>query len=508
MTTDHEVSPIVSPRARRLVSGRRRLVVSIITATLVVLLAFGALTIFAVRHQLLERVDRDLRQSTSTIDAFLTPEQFRELLSGSDAASSGQATVLLDANGRRVLDVAAGTPSKRLAPPRLEPFTVADLRARAGRPFTLGATGDDDLEYRVLVTPIGDEGDLLIIAAPLSDVTETLELLAKILLVAAAAAVAVLSGLIWLFSRTAIKPIDDMIDVAGAIGQGDLSARIEHRANSAEVAHLADALNSMVAQLEVAFEDKKGSEDRLRRFAADASHDLRTPLTNIQGWADLYHAGGRTDPDLTDRAMDRISREAARMASLVEDLLLLARLDQRPPLEAEPVDLSLVLTDAAADLRATDPGRRVTLDLPDGPVTVIGDEARLRRVVTNLVSNISAHTDPRCAAHLALTIKGEAIEMVIQDEGPGINAEDAERVFDRFYRAEGSRTRSEGGSGLGLAIAQSVIDAHGGTTALDSAPGAGARFTITIPRAGSERPTVDAAAPAGRATPMPPFLGD
>jgi len=214
----------------------------------------------------------------------------------------------------------------------------------------------------------------------------------------------------------------------------------------------------------------------------NSGRELRTPLTTIQGWADLYASGGASSAEMTSKAMDRISGEAQRMAVLVEDLLLLARLDQQRPLSHEPVDLRSVVADSVEDFRSVQPRRPVAVDLPSGSVVVRGDEARLRQVVANLLSNIRVHTDPLVAAHITLAVDGAHAKLMIADAGPGLTEGDAARAFDRFYRSEDSRARTGGGTGLGLAIARSVVEAHGGEITLASAPGQGAAFTIRLQR--------------------------
>jgi two-component system OmpR family sensor kinase len=470
----------LSTRPRRLPSTRRRLVASILAALLVVLTVAGTVAVVVVRDRLIERVDRDLESSVASIRAFTTPEQLRALGQRPNPGANSQAIMVLDATGATVLLIPAGTPTHPTPPPDLSDFGVADLVARAGKPFSRHAQGSS-VTYRVLVSKFGDNGDVLVLAAPTTDQQETIRQLATIQLVAAVAALVVIGSLVWLFSRVGIKPIEDMIGVASAIGRGDLAARVDTDPNSTEVARLAAALNAMLNQLEVAFAGKDASEARLRRFAADASHELRTPLTTIQGWADLYASGGASSPEMLSKAMDRISRETQRMSALVEDLLLLARLDQQRPLDHQPVDLRAVLADCVEDLRTIQPRRPVTVDLPPGPVVIQGDEARLRQVVANLLTNIRVHTDPDVPAHITLGIEGARAKLVIADDGPGLAEQDAARAFDRFYRSEHSRARSSGGTGLGLAIVRSVIEAHGGKITLASTPGEGAAFTILLP---------------------------
>jgi two-component system OmpR family sensor kinase len=466
---------------RRLSSTRRRLVASILAALLVVLTVAGAVAVAVVRDRLIARVDRDLESSAASIRAFATPDQLAALGQRPNLGPYNQAVIVFGPTGATVVLIPAATPTHRIPPPDLANFGVADLAARAGKPFSRGAAQGSSVTYRVLVSKFGPTGDLLVVAAPITDQQETVRQLATILLVAAVAALVVIGSLVWLFSRVAIKPIDDMIGVASAIGGGDLAARIDTDSHNAEVLGLAEALNAMLNQLEVAFAAKEVSEVRLRRFAADASHELRTPLTTIQGWADLYASGGTSSPEMLAKAMDRISRETQRMSALVEDLLLLARLDQQRSLDRGPVDFRAVVADSVGDLRTVEPRRPVALTLPAEPVIVHGDEARLRQVVANVLANIRVHTAPDVAAHVTLGADGRGAQLVIADDGPGLTESDAAHAFDRFYRSEESRARSSGGTGLGLAIVRSVIEAHGGTISLASASGEGAAFTIWLP---------------------------
>jgi two-component system OmpR family sensor kinase len=250
----------------------------------------------------------------------------------------------------------------------------------------------------------------------------------------------------------------------------------------------------MLAQIEAAFRSRaqseaaaRESEQRMRRFVADASHELRTPLTSIRGFAELYRQGAVRDADATARLMRRIEDEAARMGLLVDDLLLLARLDQQRPLERQRVDLLAVATDAVHDARVVAPERRIDLRLAPGltaPV-VVGDEARLRQVVGNLVTNALTHTPEDTAVTVALATEeahgAGRVVLEVRDRGPGLAPGDAERVFERFYRADSSRTRSSGGSGLGLSIVAALIAAHGGTVGVTSRVGSGTTFRVVLP---------------------------
>jgi signal transduction histidine kinase len=296
--------------------------------------------------------------------------------------------------------------------------------------------------------------------------------------------------------RNSLRPLTEVENTAQAIAAGDLSQRVPEGSERTEVGRLSNALNGMLTRIEGSFRAQqaseaqaRASEDRMRRFVADASHELRTPLTSIRGFAELYRQGAVRSPEETRRLMQRIESEGARMGLLVEDLLQLARLDQQRPLTVVPVDLAEIAGDAVHDARAVQPERPISLhldeSLTDVPV-VLGDEARLRQVVGNLVTNALTHTPT--TAKVTVTVAEDAdpdvLVIRIADEGPGMAAADAERVFERFYRADTSRTREAGGTGLGLAIVASLVAAHGGTVDLRTAPGEGASFSVRLRRSG------------------------
>jgi two-component system OmpR family sensor kinase len=318
--------------------------------------------------------------------------------------------------------------------------------------------------------------------------------------------------------RNSLRPLTEVERTAAAIAAGDLSQRVPAGDDRTEVGRLATALNGMLSRIEYGFraqqaseEQARASETRMRRFVADASHELRTPLTSIRGFAELYRQGAVGTPEETARLMQRIESEGARMGVLVEDLLQLARLDQQRPLTLGPVDLAELAGDAVHDARAVQPDRPITLHLDEAlsevPV-VLGDEARLRQVVGNLVTNALVHTPPTAPVTVSVSDEpaptegtadgddGGVVVLRVSDQGPGMAPEDAARVFERFYRADPSRVRTAGGTGLGLAIVSALVHAHGGTVYLDTAPGRGATFTVRLPRSGPAAPPV----PDGPAT--------
>jgi signal transduction histidine kinase len=313
---------------------------------------------------------------------------------------------------------------------------------------------------------------------------------------------AVLGATGYLLVHNSLRPLREVEDTARAIAGGDLSQRVPEGDERTEVGRLSTALNGMLSRIESSFraqqaseEQARSSETRMRRFVADASHELRTPLTSIRGFAELYRQGAVGTPEETRRLMQRIEAEGARMGLLVEDLLMLARLDQQRPLSITPVDLAELAGDAVHDARAVQPDRPIALHLDDSltdvPV-VLGDEGRLRQVIGNLVTNALTHTPPDTRVTVTLAEEAEHPDMVVlrvADRGPGLAREDAARVFERFYRADASRTREEGGgTGLGLAIVASLVAAHGGSVDVVTGPGEGATFVVRLPRSGPDLP--------------------
>jgi two-component system OmpR family sensor kinase len=295
--------------------------------------------------------------------------------------------------------------------------------------------------------------------------------------------------------RRGLRPLEDMAVTAGAIASGDLSRRVETADPTTEVGRLGTALNAMLVQIEAGFDEKSATEERLRRFVADASHELRTPLTSIRGYAELLRKGAFVDEVERQRALARVEHEAARMGGLVDDLLLLARLDQGRPLERLPVDLSRICRDAVFDANMTAPERVVLLDTPQ-PVMVAGDRDRLVQVAHNLIRNALVHTPPTTAIEVRARASGANGVLEVVDHGPGITPAGLERVFDRFYRLDSARTGQ--GTGLGLSIVRAIAEAFGGRAYAGPTPGGGATFCVELPLV---PPAARAAGSAPEATP-------
>ncbi|HMK96277.1 MAG TPA: HAMP domain-containing sensor histidine kinase [Acidimicrobiales bacterium] len=379
---------------------------------------------------------------------------------------------------------AAFQPGSGPRSPRLPAAITGFKQAMRGRDepttyFTTASTGTGGPTFRVLASKLAD-GDVLVLATPISSVSNTLSQLVLVELVVTGGALVAAVGLsLWLV-RLGLRPLRDIERTAEAISGGDLMHRVPNPNPRTEVGHLAAAFNVMLGRVERLFADLRASQDRLRRFVGDASHELRTPIAAISAYTQLFKEGAASRPDDLARAMSGIERESARMARLVEDLLTLARLDEHRELAAGPVELVDVVVEACETARLVGPAWPVRFVARDA-VEVVGDRSALRQVVDNLLANVRAHTPEGTEATVTVAQNGAEGSIEVADNGPGITEEQGRIIFERFARLDSSRSRETGGTGLGLAIVASIVEAHGGTVMARPGPDGGSVFKVILP---------------------------
>ncbi len=364
---------------------------------------------------------------------------------------------------------------------QLPPAPKLPARLTVGKFVTVGSVKDGGPRYRVLASHDQNDDAITVVAVPLREVDQTLTRLLRVELLVIAAVLLALAGTALALVRLGLRPLDRMATVAGEIAAGRLSRRVEPATPKSEVGRLGLALNAMLGRLERAFAEREAGEARLRRFLADASHELRTPLASIRGYAELFRMGAAEDPETLESSMRRIEDESRRMGVLVEDMLTLARLDEVRTPDREPVDMTVVAAEAVADARATAPDRAIVLSI-DGSAPVHGDPHQLRQVVLNLLRNALVHTPAGSPVDVRIDADDVNVTLEVRDHGPGLPEGDPARLFQRFWRSEGGRTRGRGGAGLGLAIVSEIVSAHGGFVDAANADDGGARFTVRLPR--------------------------
>jgi two-component system OmpR family sensor kinase len=488
----------------------------LISATLVLvalaLLLTGTFGVRLLRGYLVDRVDDQLTGGAQQIEEQLRgmsgmPEPFTR--EDNDLRVPSQfAAFLVDAEG----DVQQTRPSGlATSHPTLPRLTWDEAVERHGEPYTV-ETEDGSGSWRAVALPfqlpVGAETSrgTVVLASSLGEVEATVDRLVQIDVLVGLTVLGGLAVVGYLLVRTSLRPLTEIETTAAAIGRGDLGRRVPDQDPRTEMGRLSRALNAMLEQIERAFRARadsearaRGSEQRMRRFVADASHELRTPLTSIRGFAELHRQGAVTDPAEVSRLLGRIEGEAQRMGVLVEDLLLLARLDQQRPLETAPVALDDVARDAVEATRAAHPERTIGLEAGPERLVVAGDRTRLHQVIANLLGNAVTYSPPGEPVTLRLSTVPDpaggpdraAVE--VEDHGEGLTPDQAERVFERFYRVDKARSRAQGGTGLGLSIVAAITAAHGGTVGVDSTPGEGSTFRVLLPR--SPEPAPEEAAP-------------
>jgi two-component system OmpR family sensor kinase len=468
-------------------SLRNRLILAAMVLTAVAISASDFAANAALRSYLISQVDKELieissgsllRLDRAGIESENSDEnsdspftEFRPLRGVPTSASVS----LLDIDGKLIGRIGGDLSQKQIA---VFGMSVDQVKAKGTAPFTIEGQGDDpDVRAVVQILPTGLGS--VVVANSLADVDRTLQRLGFFFLILGLIALTAV-GLVsrWIIAIS-LKPLEQVEETAEAIAGGDLSARLPAAKPDTEVGRLTTALNTMLARIEESFEARVNSESKLRRFVADASHELRTPLTAIRGFAELHRQGAVVGEVNTKELVGRIEKESIRMSTLVEDLLLLARLDQSREMAQEPVDLNTLLTEAVASAKAAGPNHFIELSLPSAEVFVLGDSQRIHQVVANLLANARTHTPNDSQIKVALD-QGIAETIIsVSDNGPGLSEDDQERIFERFFRADPSRARTSGeGSGLGLSIVDAVMQAHGGYVSVQSKLGDGATFKL------------------------------
>ncbi len=458
-------------------SLRARLLSVTLTLVTIGLVIAGAVTFSSLRSFLLDRVDAQLRDAQAP--AFNAIARDREGFPGFPRGPGRRPPGL----GDLPQDISAGiydTSGRPLVTP-LGPAAPVPPRTVNGFSTADQLAGGS---YRFLSTGLTDAatGEQLrfVVGVPLQDVDSTLgRLLVIEILVGLGVLGAIGAAGLWLV-RLGLKPLSDIEHTAAAIAAGDLSQRIEQAPATTEVGRLSGSLNTMLATIEASFAEREASERRLRQFVADASHELQTPLTSVRGYAELFRRGAADRPEDLANAMRRIESESRRMELLVDDLLVLARLDQGRPMARERVDLVTLVRELVGDARVIDPDRPIDLDA-SGDVVIIGDAQRIKQVVANLLGNARTHTPAGTPISVGVRVDAADAVVAVADRGPGMPPEHAARVFERFFRADPSRARVSGGGGLGLSIVSAIVAAHGGTVSVDTRPGDGATFTVRLP---------------------------
>ncbi len=460
---------------------RARLIAVVVALLAAALAASGLIVNVLLGNYLLDRTDDELR-TYGGIAA--------EVAYGTDGSQTIQPnfTVRLylpdGSRGVTLADAATEADSE----PRLPVLTSSDPDVVYSRPFTVpSASGGEEPQWRVIAGVNQNRDAVYAVAVPLRQMQDTLR---NVLGYAALIGLAVLAASVligWFAVRRAFRPLTRIEDTAAAIAAGDLTQRVPERRTGDEVASLSRSLNAMLAQIEQSFALREASEERMRQFVADASHELRTPLATVRGYAELYRQGAVNRPEEVTGAFARIESEATRMGGLVEDLLVLARLDGERPLDLGDVDLAVLAGDATQDARVLAPDRHIRLiglGGPLGPVHVTGDEQRLRQVITNLVTNALNHTPAGHPVEIAVGHLNGMAAVEVRDHGHGIDPVRARQVFERFYRADPSRSRAQvsGGNGLGLAIVAAIVTAHHGKVGVARTPGGGATFVLQLPQ--------------------------
>lgn len=510
-------------RMRHAVAMRAKLALSSIVVLAMGLVVLISFSVMGIRHYLSSSIDDDLEMSRDGIEqSGMTTALISELLGGSEFLRQGMLSAGLHGNVFVILEPSGAiVPIGGHAPDPAQVALAATTRVGPGQtphrgPRTVSLGGED---YRAATAKLVD-GNTVVLAQPSGEVQDVVLKVVHLELVVGGVLVVLLGTFIYFGARWRLRPLEDMVETASAIAEGgpdrpNLSRRVAPRKKTfSEVEQLRTALNAMLEQVETAFDTREHAATHLKRFVADASHELRTPLAAIRGYLQLYERGMLADEEERTRALTRMSAETERMARLVDELLALARLDQRPQLRPRPVDMLCVVREAADDLRAQQPDRRVRVDAPEA-CAVLADESLVRQIVGNLLGNVRVHTPPTADVRVSVatitTGRGKRAVLRVRDEGPGMRAKDADRIFDRFFRAthEGAAGPPgvPPGSGLGMAVVHAAVAAHGGHVRVETALGQGLTVVVELPAACAEHLVGKAARRAGTGAAEPAGTG-
>ena len=444
--------------------------------------------ISALRAQMVHQLDEEMKASSSSLVSSVGTSQTRQ-----DGAVGSYRVYVLDQHGN-VLYSIAGADQQAENEPVLTGWDSEKVKKYHETGTTVNSrTGSND--WRImpisLESSTNGQASSMVIALPLKQTNQVVALVGVLTFAFGLATLAAAIAMTWVIVTRTFEPLARVEQTAAKIAAGDLSQRIEDYNPSNEIGNLAISLNTMLAQIESSFNAQAKSEAKMRRFVGDASHELRTPLVSIRGYSELYRQGALPNDEAVATAMGRIESESKRMGQLVEDLLTLARIDERRESKLAPFDLFHLAVDASNDAYATSPDREVSLvgltdDVAPTSAPVIGDESRMRQVVANLLTNAMRYTPAGTPLEIAVGVRedvpGYPLSVIeVRDHGPGIHGEDRERVFERFYRTDTSRSRDTGGTGLGLSIVAAILEQHDGSVHIEETPGGGATFVISLP---------------------------
>lgn len=486
MSSREPVDPSLSRRAHlpdRLVRAleavplRERLVLILAVLLIGALAVTSTASAWLLDRDLHRRIDDELRAAAEPVGQ----QGVAGIRTGSiEDVPTTYAFAYIPADGN---DPSLIVPRGSSSPPALPPLSREDVVERGGQPFTVTSV-DGQHRWRFIAGTIRGDDATFAVGVSLDDTETTVRRLVTLTWFVGLTALVLTLLLGWFAIHRAFRPLRRIEDVAAAIAGGDLTRRIPVRSNDDEVASLSHSLNVMLGRIENSFAAREASEAKMRQFVADASHELRTPLATVKGYAELYRQGAVSGPERLSQVMARIEGEAVRMSTLVDDLLMLARLDEERPLLIDSVDLLVLAAEATTDAGARAPRRTIRLVGLDGelePVVVPGDDARLRQVLGNLLTNAITHTPDGTPIEVAIGTTGKDAILEVRDHGPGIDEATAQRVFERFFRADKARSRERGGSGLGLAIVAAIVGHHHGRVEVLETDGGGATFRVRLP---------------------------